>query len=95
MKRPTPTNPQDVKLVRMILEYWLHHPEAKETLTGIHCVWLKKWSDPNAVKQALGYLMQKDWVLVRLPPRTEEIYKLNPGNLQEMRRFLSEAEDGK
>ena len=87
------TKPQNKQLARDILEYWLKHPEAKETVTGIHCVWLKNWSNHEAVKQALDYLMQREWVAVRVPPPPEEIYKLNQGHLKEMMKFLSEQDE--
>ena len=77
-------------LCRALLEYWLNHPAAKDTVEGIRDWWLRDVRDAtcNAVQDELEALVRRGWVMVR--GQEKRIYSLDPNAIEIVARFLRE-----
>jgi hypothetical protein len=81
----------DERLVRLILQYFIDHPDAKDTPEGIQKWWLpERYSDRgrDEVKSALNLLSSKGWVTKRGRIPSKEIYGINKDCIPEIRSFL-------
>jgi hypothetical protein len=82
----------DETLVRLILQYLIEHPDAKDTLEGILKWWLPEaqgeWGKED-VQKGLHVLTSKGWLLRLRTSPSEEIYGVNKDKLAEIRTFLS------
>jgi hypothetical protein len=87
-------------VLRHILRYLIAHPDAKDTKQGI----LRWWIPPSPVARreeevqaALDFLVVRGWVIQRQTITSQQIYGVDKGKLEEIRRFLDkhagEAED--
>ena len=80
---------------RKILEYLLHHQEAKDTLDGILHYWIGQIGleaeDEHEVKQAVDGLVMRGWVVKR-DTITQSVYSLSQPHLEDIQGFLSENE---
>ncbi len=82
------------KVIREILHYCVHYPDAKDTPEGILKWWLAEgrgeWGKED-IQKALDMLTSKGWLLKRKTRQSEEIYGLNKEHLQEITDFLTQA----
>jgi hypothetical protein len=96
---PTPDDQEFIshhqETLRQILDYWLVHPEAKDTLRGI-----RKWWRPAGrlvpteadVQQGLDFLAARGWLTERQVTPTQKVYGVNKQRLAEIKAFLQESE---
>jgi hypothetical protein len=82
------------KVIREILHYCVHYPDAKDTPEGILKWWLAEgrgeWGKED-IQEALDSLTGKGWLLKRKTRQSEEIYGLNKEHLQEITDFMTQA----
>jgi hypothetical protein len=82
------------KVIRGILHYCVHYPDAKDTPEGILKWWLTEgqgeWGKED-IQTALDMLTAKGWLLKRKTRQSEEIYGLNKEHLQEITDFMTQA----
>ena len=78
-------------LTRLILQYLIEHPDAKDTSEGIHKWWLPQGYSKggrNEVQSVLDSLTAKGWLTKRGRIRSKEIYDMSKDRNQEIRTFL-------
>ncbi len=97
----TPLPKHQRRVLRQILTYVLAHPNAKDTLEGIHKWWgLEGRAEfkRDRIQKALKFLMSRGWVTEREVTPTPRIYGVNKEQLAEIKAFLQtlepEAQDG-
>jgi hypothetical protein len=82
------------KVIREILHYCVHYPDAKDTPEGILKWWLAEgrgeWGKED-IQKALDILTSKGWLLKRKTRQSEEIYGLNKKHLQEITDFMTQG----
>jgi hypothetical protein len=81
----------DQPFVRLILQYLIEHPDAKDTTQGIHKWWLPKGHSDRGtdeVQSALDLLTSKGWLRKRGRIPSKEIYGINKDCIPEIRSFL-------
>jgi hypothetical protein len=77
--------------IRLILQYLIEHPDAKDTFEGIHKWWLPKGHSGRGrdeVQSALDLLTAKGWLTTRGTIPSKEIYGINQDCIPEIRSFL-------
>ncbi len=78
-----------------ILHYLIEHPEAKDTLQGLHRWWLPggvvAWEE-EAVQSALDVLVARGWLTQRPTTTSQTLYGLHKEQLEEIQEFLRELE---
>ncbi len=83
----------DPRIVNSILRYWIEHPEAKDTISGIADWWIskkeKRWSRKD-VQAAIDELVFMGWVTRREKKIAAEdhLYGLEQKHLKEIARFM-------
>jgi response regulator of citrate/malate metabolism len=81
----------DKQIRRGILQYLVEHPDAKDTLEGIHKWWLSEgqsnWSR-DKVQKALDGLTSKGWLTKRGTKPSKQIYGINSDRLEEIKSCL-------
>jgi len=91
LKEKDPPGSHD-KAIRWILEYWIEHPDAKDTPDGIYKWWLPEgqgaWGREE-VKKVLDFLTSKGWLTKRETSPSKEIYGINKDQLEEIKNFLN------
>jgi hypothetical protein len=90
-KDPPETNET---VIRGILKYLVEHPDAKDTLEGIHKWWLPKGHSERGrdeVQKAVDLLTSKRWLIKRGTIPSKEIYGINRERLREIESFLQHA----
>ncbi len=90
MQEKDPTGSHD-KAIRWILEYCIHHPDAKDTPDGIYKWWLPEGPDAwgrEDVQKALDVLTAQGWLKKRDTPPSKKIYGINKDQLEEIKQFL-------
>jgi len=79
-------------LIRDILIHVVNHPDAKDTVVGIHKFWLSAHSahqSGNKVRDALEYLAeQKRWLTKKSAGAALTLYGLDKDRLDEVKKFL-------
>jgi hypothetical protein len=83
-------------VIRHILQYWLVHPEAKDTLQGILQWWLpgdRAEQGAEAVQAALEALVAQRWVTRRQTLPAPAFYGLNQDKREEIQAFLQGLEN--
>jgi hypothetical protein len=79
-------------LIREILQHVLHHPDAKDTLDGIHRFWLSSRTahqSRDSVREALDYLVEeRGWLTKKISGASVALYGLNKRYLAEVRDYL-------
>ena len=81
----------DESFIRLILQYLIEHPDAKDTSEGIHKWWLpKEYSDRgrDEVQSALDSLTSTGWLTKRERIASKEIYGINKDRIPEIRSFV-------
>jgi hypothetical protein len=81
----------DETLIRLILQYLIDHPDAKDTSEGIQKWWLPEGHSDRSrdeVQSALNLLSSKGWVTKRGRIPSKEIYGINKDCISEIRSFL-------
>jgi hypothetical protein len=81
----------DESLVRLILQYLVEHPDAKDTPEGIQKWWLPEGASHRSrdeVQSALNLLSSQGWLMRRQTRQSEEIYGINKNEFAAIRRFL-------
>ena len=81
----------DESLVRLILQYWIEHPDAKDTRRGIHKWWLPERHSHrggNEVQMALDVLAARGWLTKRGTIPSKEIYGISKDRITEIKSFL-------
>jgi hypothetical protein len=85
-------------LMREILKHLMHHPDAKDSVEGIHNFWLSHRSrdlSREKVRAALDYLVdQKGWLTRKLTGTAVTLYGLDKNYLTEVRGYLRQRGDG-
>jgi len=80
-------------LIREILIHVVRHPDAKDTLDGIHKFWLSPQTaqqSRNKVHDALEYLSeQKHWLTKKTAGTAVTLFGVNKDRADEIREFLS------
>jgi hypothetical protein len=80
-------------LIREILIHVVRHPDAKDTLDGIHKFWLSARTaqqSRNKVHDALEYLSeQKHWLTKKTAGTAVTLFGVNKDRADEIREFLS------
>ncbi len=74
-----------------IVNYLLDHPEAKDTLEGIVRWWVMEQRmrrEMLQVQQAIGELVQREWLLERQGADAQLHYRLNPAKTEEIAAAL-------
>ncbi len=83
-------------VIAHLLHYWLNHPAAKDTLSGIRRWWLPgpmtAW-DEDAVQAALDALVARGWITQRQLPSGQTLYGLKQDKIEELRAFLHTLEN--
>jgi hypothetical protein len=84
-------------VIRYILQYFIDHPDAKDTIQGILHWWLSgdiaAWEE-EAVQEALDALVARGWVTRRQTSPSQQLYGVNKARLEEITVFLRELESG-
>jgi hypothetical protein len=83
-------------VIRHILQYWLVHPEAKDTLQGILQWWVpgdRVEQGTEAVQAALEVLVARRWVIRRQTLPAPALYGLNQDKREEIQAFLQGLEN--
>lgn len=83
-------------VIRHILQYWLVHPEAKDTLQGILWWWLpgdRVEQGAEEVQAALEALVARGWVTKRQTLPFQALYGLNQDKQEEIQAFLQGLEN--
>jgi hypothetical protein len=78
--------------MRLILQYCIEHPDAKDTPEGIQKWWLPKGQMDRGideVQSALDLLISRGWLRKRGRIPSKEIYGINKDCIPEIRSFLS------
>ena len=82
------------KVIREILHYCMHYPDAKDTPEGILKWWLEEgqgeWSKED-VQKALDVLTAKGWLTTRATAPAKGIYGLNRDHLEEIKIFCADC----
>ena len=80
-------------LIREILIHVIEHPDAKDTLDGIHKFWLSARTaqqSRNKVRDALEYLSeQKHWLTKKTAGTAVILFGVNKDRADEIREFLN------
>lgn len=80
------------RLIREILQHVLRHPDAKDTLDGIHKFWLSSrmaHQSRDRVREALDYLVEeKGWLIKKVSGASAALYGLNKSYLAEVQGYL-------
>jgi hypothetical protein len=69
----------------------VEHPDAKDTLEGIHKWWLSEGQSNwrrDKVQKALDVLTSKGWLTKRGTIPSKQIYGINSDRLEEIKSFL-------
>ncbi len=87
--------PEGVRpLLEVLLRYLVEHPEAKDSLEGIHQWWLPRggvdW-DVGKLEEAIGYLLARQW-MEQTAVGERRIFGVCRTRHEEMSRALSELE---
>jgi hypothetical protein len=84
-------------VIRYVLQYFIDHPDAKDTMQGILHWWLPggivAWEE-EAVEEALNALVARGWVTRRQTISAQQLYGVNKAKLEEIKMFLRELESG-
>jgi hypothetical protein len=82
-------------LIRAILAYVIKHPDAKDTVDGIHKFWL---SDKTAhqsshkLEQVLDFLAEdRCWLTRKAVSSRVTLYGVNKDRIHEIRNFLGDS----
>ena len=78
--------------MRLIIQYCIEHPDAKDTCEGIQKWWLPKEQmncGIDEVQHALNLLISRGWLRKRGRISSREIYGINKDCIPEIRSFLS------
>ena len=78
-------------LIRLILQYLIQHPDAKDTPEGIRKWWLPEGHGDGGrddVQRALDLLTARGWLRKRGRIPSKEIYGVNKDCIPEIRSFL-------
>jgi hypothetical protein len=78
-------------VIRALLSHVIEHPDAKDTVEGIHKFWFPKDSpipSRKKVEEALQLMVNKRWFIVRKTSAFETVYSLNKEFLEEMKNVL-------
>jgi DNA-binding PadR family transcriptional regulator len=82
-------------VIRHILRYLIEHPDAKDTLQGLHRWWLPggviEWEE-GVVQDALDMLVARGWLTQRQITSSRNVYCMNQDKLEEIQEFLREPE---
>jgi hypothetical protein len=81
----------DELLMRLILQYLIEHPDAKDTSKGIQKWWLPKaYGDRgrDEVQSALDLLTSRGWLTKRRTIPSKEIYGMSKDRISEIKSFL-------
>lgn len=80
-------------VIRHILHYLIEHPDAKDTLQGLHRWWLPRgimeWEE-EVVQSALDVLVARGWLTQRPITTSQTLYGLNKELLEAIKAFLRE-----
>ena len=79
----------------LVLSYLCTNPNAKDTAEGVEDWWLRRWGayiDEAAVKEALDYLVERDWITVRGSLSGHRLYSLNQTRTIELQQLLGSRE---
>jgi hypothetical protein len=74
-----------------VLRYFVAHPQAKDTISGIGKWWLAKRMSPEErrkLEKSLDLLVAKGWLTGRCAPKSGTIYSVNVSRLEEIQQFL-------
>lgn len=84
--------PEDNNVVAwLVLGYLCSHPEAKDTADGVGKWWLNAEgieTDAEAVRAALGYLVERRWLISIAGYSGSQIYGLNQERKSVLQQFL-------
>ena len=75
----------------LVLGYLCSHPEAKDTADGVGKWWLSAEgieTDAEAVRAALGYLVERRWLISIAGYSGSQIYGLNQERKSVLQQFL-------
>lgn len=75
----------------LVLGYLCSHPEAKDTADGVGKWWLSAEgieTDAKAVRAALGYLVERRWLISIAGYSGSQIYGLNQERKTVLQQFL-------
>lgn len=75
----------------LVLGYLCSHPEAKDTADGVGKWWLNAEgieTDAEAVRAALGYLVERRWLISIAGYSGSQIYGLNQERKSVLQQFL-------
>ncbi len=81
----------DESFIRLILQYLIEHPDAKDSSEGIQMWWLPKGHSDRArdeVQSALDLLTSKGWLTKRGRIPSKEIYGMSKDRISEIKSFL-------
>ena len=82
-------------VISHILHYLIEHPDAKDTVQGLHRWWLPggvvAWEE-EAVQSALAVLVARGWLTQRPTTTSQTLYGLHKEQLEEIQEFLREFE---
>jgi hypothetical protein len=93
MDRPKLHSP----LAYEVLSYLADHPSAQDTLEGIVQWWLLERyiaDETRRVREALSELTARGLLLERRNGLSRLHYRINPGQMEEIRSLLAQREDG-
>jgi hypothetical protein len=83
------------QVIREILQYFVHHPYAKDTAEGVLKWWLADSQRARReVQAALDLLTSKGWLTKRETAPKKEVYGINKDRLEEIRSFLRKSGTG-
>ena len=82
-------------LVRAILAYVIQHPDAKDTVEGIHKFWLSgktAHQSRHKLEQVLDFLAEnRGWLIRKVVSARVTLYGINKDRIHEIRNFLGDS----
>jgi hypothetical protein len=79
-------------LIREILTYVVKHPDAKDTVDGIHKFWLSSKTvhqSRNKIREVLEFLAEeRGWLTKKVTGASVTLYGLNKDRFNEIQNFV-------